>query len=222
MSERDEAVDDAAEAPANWQARLRWHERWLSERLDFVALTPDISFVAFLKTFSQFGFFRFGPITIDVEVVQDILLRTHPRGAGGPDYALASPESVRIGELGWKMLSESGRQGVGERHLLMTFLRWGEGLPARVFGELGISADDIERYIREASSRPGRGGGGGRLFSTDEAADYLGVHVQTVRAWIRSGKLPASRLAGMKSIRIRESDLEAVLEPIEPSDPDVT
>jgi excisionase family DNA binding protein len=58
----------------------------------------------------------------------------------------------------------------------------------------------------------------GRLFSPEEAAAYLNVHVQTVRAWIRSGKLPASRLAGLKSIRIREADLEKVLEPIEPTE----
>lgn len=43
------------------------------------------------------------------------------------------------------------------------------------------------------------------------------MHVQTVRAWIRAGKIPAARLAGQKSIRIRESDLKQVLEPIDPA-----
>ncbi|MCC7363525.1 MAG: helix-turn-helix domain-containing protein [Dehalococcoidia bacterium] len=101
----------------------------------------------------------------------------------------------------------------------MGFLHWDEGLPARVFGELGVSVADVERYIREASTPLARrDSASGRLFSTDEAAEHLGVHVQTIRSWIRSGKLPAARLAGMKSIRIRESDLEAVLEPIKPSE----
>jgi excisionase family DNA binding protein len=212
---------DRREGPA-WGAPLRRHERDLCEALDFAALTPDISFVAFLKTFSQFGFFRFGPITIDVEVVEDILLRTHPRGEGGPEFPMSSEASARAGELGWKLLRNSGRQTVGERELLMAYLHWGEGLPARVFGELGISVADVERYIAEASAPLAhQRAGAGRLFSTDEAAEYLGVHVQTIRSWIRSGKLPAARLAGMKSIRIRESDLEAVLEPIEPADAEI-
>lgn len=207
---------DGQDVPS-WQAERRHYERELIERLGFAPLTADIAFVAFLKTFSQFGFFRFGPITIDVDVVEDILMRTHPRGTGGPNYAAAA-DAVRMWALGWRRLRESGSHRESERDVLMAFLQWGEGLPARVFGELGVSAADVERYIREAAS-PGRRGGerGGRLLSTDEAAAQLGVHVQTIRAWIRSGKLPAFRLAGMKSIRIRETDLQAVLEPIDPA-----
>jgi excisionase family DNA binding protein len=47
-------------------------------------------------------------------------------------------------------------------------------------------------------------------------AVYLGIRVETVRSWIRSGRLRASRLAGQRVLRIRASDLEAVLEPVEP------
>ena len=57
-----------------------------------------------------------------------------------------------------------------------------------------------------------------RLYSPEEAAAYLGVHVQTVRAWIRSARLPARRLAGQRALRIRASDLEGVLEPLAPGD----
>src|SRR5215831_12514328 len=53
-------------------------------------------------------------------------------------------------------------------------------------------------------------------LSPEEAADALGIHVQTVRAYVRSGKLPALRLAGERAIRIRRNDLEAVLEPLVP------
>ena len=48
-----------------------------------------------------------------------------------------------------------------------------------------------------------------------EAAAYLNVHVQTVRAWIRSGRLRARRLAGQRALRITASDLRSVLEPLE-------
>ena len=49
-----------------------------------------------------------------------------------------------------------------------------------------------------------------------QAAEALGVHVQTLRAYVRSGRLPALRLAGERAIRIRRSDLEKVLEPVQP------
>lgn len=47
------------------------------------------------------------------------------------------------------------------------------------------------------------------LLTTDEAARVLGVHVVTVRRWIESGRLPASRHPGTRSYRIRSSDLYA-------------
>jgi excisionase family DNA binding protein len=57
----------------------------------------------------------------------------------------------------------------------------------------------------------------GRDYLTpEEAAEALGVHVQTVRGYVRSGKLAALRLAGERAIRIRRSDLETVLEPLVP------
>jgi excisionase family DNA binding protein len=145
-------------------------------------------------------------------------MRTHPRGDGGPEHPPASSDYIRFGNFGWELMKRTGRRSADELQRLLEFMRWGEGLPLRVFGELGVSAEDVENFVAELSSgaaapavrRP-------KLYSTEEAAEYLGVHIQTVRAWIRSGKLPASRLAGQKSIRIREPDLEAVLEPIDPN-----
>lgn len=214
----DEAIGIPIESGERaWMGEMRQTEFAISEALDHTALTPDIEFVAFLRTFSQFGFFRFGPITIDANVVEDILMRTHPRGGGGPGHPKVAESYIRLSNALWKTVKESSRHRIDELHFLMTFMRWGEGLPHRVFGELGVSPEDVERHLSELGAGASRGRGRGeKLYSTEEAADYLGVHVQTVRAWIRSGKLPASRLAGQKSIRIRESDLESVLEPIDP------
>ncbi|MBN9491897.1 helix-turn-helix domain-containing protein [bacterium] len=92
-------------------------------------------------------------------------------------------------------------------------MRCNEGLPARVFSELGVTPAQVEAYARSA---PRRAAPAERLYSPEEAADYLGVHVQTVRAWIRSGKLRASRLTGQRALRIAASDLQSVLEPVEP------
>ena len=41
-------------------------------------------------------------------------------------------------------------------------------------------------------------------LSPEDAAAELGIHVQTVRTYVRSGKLPAMRLAGERAIRIQE------------------
>jgi excisionase family DNA binding protein len=52
-----------------------------------------------------------------------------------------------------------------------------------------------------------------QFFSPDEAAEFLGIHTQTVRGYIRTGKLPALRLAGERALRIQREDLLALLEP---------
>ncbi len=200
-----------------FQAELARLEVELSAALGHPPFTPDIGFVAFLRACAQFGFFRFGPITIDVDVVEDILMRTHPRGDGGDEPPTPSESYLRFTDWAWRLMAERGNPRVDERLTLLVYMQWPEGLPARVFGELGISVEDVERYIQELSTGKKQARSRGKLYSTEQAADYLGVHVQTVRSWIRSGRLPASRLAGQKSIRIREADLEAVLEAIEPA-----
>lgn len=45
-----------------------------------------------------------------------------------------------------------------------------------------------------------------RLYSVDEVADRLGLHVRTVRGYVRDGKLPATRIG--KQYRIAAADLE--------------
>lgn len=200
-----------------WLGQMREYSFNLCEHLDYCPVSPDIEFVSYLRTLSRFGFFTFGPITIDVNVVEDILLRTHPRGDGGPEHPPISDAFLRFSDAIWNKVNTGERPRVDELTYLLVFMRWPDGLPARVFGELGVRPEDVERYVSELAhpAEPVRTAVE-RLYSTEEAAEYLGVHVQTVRAWIRSGKLPASRLAGQKSIRIREGDLQVVLEPIDP------
>lgn len=47
----------------------------------------------------------------------------------------------------------------------------------------------------------------GRLYTVDEVAELLGLHVKTVRGYVRAGKLPATRLG--KSYRITAAALAA-------------
>ncbi|GAA3072274.1 helix-turn-helix domain-containing protein [Streptosporangium carneum] len=46
-----------------------------------------------------------------------------------------------------------------------------------------------------------------RLYSVDQVADLLGLHVRTVRGYVRDGKLKATRIG--KQYRIAQEDLEA-------------
>jgi excisionase family DNA binding protein len=120
-------------------------------------------------------------------------------------------------------------------HMLVAFAPDDEGIMGRLKSTYGITATawraaliDWEPPMRRRSA-PGSGPLGpsdspeanGRthelrdklLLSPDEAAELLGVHTQTVRGYIRDGKLKARRVAGERAIRIRREDLLALLEP---------
>jgi excisionase family DNA binding protein len=45
------------------------------------------------------------------------------------------------------------------------------------------------------------------MYSPDEVADLLGLHVRTIRHYVRDGRLPAVRIG--KQYRISEADLRA-------------
>jgi excisionase family DNA binding protein len=44
-----------------------------------------------------------------------------------------------------------------------------------------------------------------------QAADILQIHPETLREWLRSGRIPATLLSRRAGYRIRASDLEAFL-----------
>ena len=183
-------------------------------RLSAAQENLDLYFLVFLRHFSQFGFFTFGPIAIDVRLVEDVVERTIPRGPGGGP----PPWSDDLVAFSGRLMDEvrrSARRRIDELHFLMAFSRTKEGLPGRVFGELGVGPETIEAYVRQAR---GHRSVREELLSPEEAAEYLGVRVQTIRSWIRSGKLRARRLAGQRVLRISASDLEAILEPVESGD----
>jgi excisionase family DNA binding protein len=170
----------------------------------------DILFLGFLHTMARFGLFEFGPVTIYVPVIEEIVRRTVREPSEETVATLVEFSRALRGEQ-----QRSGRRKIDELHLLLAFMRMKHGLPARVFGELGVTPEQVEEY-----ARTGRMPGAGleNLYTPEEAAEYLGIHVQTVRAWIRSGRLRASRLAGQRALRIRASDLASVLEPVEPGE----
>ncbi|MDY6892332.1 MAG: helix-turn-helix domain-containing protein [Chloroflexota bacterium] len=50
-----------------------------------------------------------------------------------------------------------------------------------------------------------------RIMTCDEVADFLRVHVSSVRRWSRSGKLPAYKVGGRGDWRYREQEVLAFL-----------
>src|SRR3954447_17174880 len=54
-----------------------------------------------------------------------------------------------------------------------------------------------------------------KMYSVDEVADLLGLHVRTVRGYIRSGRLKAVRIG--KQYRIARADLEDLIGKPEPA-----
>jgi excisionase family DNA binding protein len=50
-----------------------------------------------------------------------------------------------------------------------------------------------------------------RWLTVAEIVDMLKVHENTVRRWLRSGKLPGRAFGGRMGYRVRESDLKKFL-----------
>ena len=184
-----------------------------ASKLGASAETLDMYILVYLRRMARFGFFAFGPLTIDLHVIEDIVERTTPKGSSLLMPAW-SDDLVRFSQLLTNEVRRSGRRRIDELHFLLAFMRGNEGLPARVFGELNITPEQIEAYARKGQFQQPLE----KLFSPEEAAEYLQVHVQTVRAWIRSGRLRAKRLAGQRALRITASDLASVMEPLEEAD----
>lgn len=84
----------------------------------------------------------------------------------------------------------------------------------------GAGAAPVATAAAARAVGPDAAHAGEDLLSPEQVAAELGVHIQTVRGYIRRGRLPAYRLAGQRVIRIRRSDLQAlVAQPVEASDP---
>jgi excisionase family DNA binding protein len=104
-----------------------------------------------------------------------------------------------------RLKEKYGVSGVKWRSALLT---WQPASPAKV--ETGSKVGSATRSAKELSDK--------EFLTPDEAAVFLDIHPQTIRGYIRTGKLAALRLAGERALRIQRNDLLALLEPYKPEE----
>ena len=180
---------------------------------------PDHLLLGCLRMISRFGIAVVGPWSIDLESLGVDWVR-QPEGPK-PKVAY-SQAAVDLFDRAARIAKSTGDAGVGVNHLLAAFATEENGLIGELRRAHGITSATWRAAIaRLGAEEPGAAKSGepekktAREYLTpEEAAEALGIHVQTMRAYIRSGRVPAFRLAGERAIRIRRGDLEQVLEPL--------
>jgi excisionase family DNA binding protein len=192
-----------------------------AKQQDAEEVTPDHLLMGCLRAISRFGIASLGQWSLDLEPLGIDWLRP----AESPRTKVAySQESVELLDRAARIAKSAGDARAKVNHLLASFAAEDNGL----MGELkrahqitsaswraaiaALEADDIDGSGLDHAKGVARSV---RDYLTpEEAAETLSVHVQTMRSYIRSGRLPAFRLAGERAIRIRLGDLEKVLEPL--------
>lgn len=145
------------------------------------------------------------------------------RGARARWGSQLQPIIQAAADEAWRLGSRLTRSA----HVLLGIVASGQGLlPGLLMGR-GVTLDALRARVREAvaaAPEPSASVAGApaspagtssrELFTVDQAAEFLGVHHQTLRGYIKAGKLPAYRLAGEKVLRIKRNDLIGLLEPV--------
>jgi excisionase family DNA binding protein len=205
------------------------HAISLAKRLGLPEVTPDELLLGALHALSVFGIVRLGPWTIDLEALG--VPWTEPAEPAKVAYSQAVVDQIdQAARIAWL----AGPVPLRATHVLATFANEESGLMGQLKQTYNIASATWRAALAEleaadaalkpapaiASSEPAAPAPKPQTtrdyLTPEEAADALGIHVQTLRASVRSGKLPATRLAGERAIRIRREDLPSILEPFEP------
>lgn len=181
-------------------------------------VTADHILVGCLRAISRFGIARLGAWNIDLESLGVDWVRQ----PDGPRLKLAySQDAVDLFDSAARIAKSAGDSGIGVSHLLAAFATEERGLMGDLKRSYGITNASWRAAIADLGSdrrnRPEPEVVGGtkearEYLTPEEAAESLSIHVQTMRAYIRRGRVPAFRLAGERAIRILRADLPKVLE----------
>jgi len=193
---------------------------FVAKQQNSTEVTGDHLLLGSLRAISCFGIATIGPWSIDLESL-GVDWVTQPEGP--KPKCIYSQAAVDIFDRATAIARSTGDL-LTVFHLLAAFATEDSGLMGELKRKLEITSAAWRAAIAQLASpngttaKPETAKPVTRDFLTpEEAADALGVHVQTMRGYIRSGRLPAFRLAGERAIRIRRVDLEKLLEPLSPN-----
>lgn len=178
-------------------------------------ITPDDLLLGALQAVARLRVVRLGDITIDLCEYSPVPERVHGTG-NGPRY---SPATARLFDEASAIARGDGEGRVRVVHLLAAF----GDKECELMRDLAKrhSVEDVKWraalavWDQEQKEHQSRQKDAGSLMSVDEASAALDVHPQTIRGYIKTGKLPAFRIAGERAIRVLASDLYGLLEPVE-------
>jgi excisionase family DNA binding protein len=207
-----------------------------AKRRKSLRVTGDDLLMGLFQAIARFDIVKIGPLTIDLEELgeapgepsQDETDKTNKQKvAYGSD-------AVAIFERAAHIARKDNSPKMELIHLLVAFAYEDNELMAKLKEKYGFSSMEWRsalskwQHISLEKRQVGSEIGAERrspmefnqkqFFSPDEAAEFLGVHTQTIRGYIRTSKLPALRLAGERALRIQRDDLLALLEPYKPEE----
>lgn len=193
----------------------------LAKRRGGLEVEPDDLLTACLLAVSRFGVARLGGISIDLEALGIDWLKAPAPGERreGPKAAY-SEAVVGLLDRAAAIRKVDGRPGpVLLVHLLVAFATLKPAGLMAALARQGVDSAALRTALAAAEREPvgPRAAGEASVtayLSPEQAAELLGVHHQTIRGYIRSGKLPALRIAGERAVRIRRDNLDRLLEPL--------
>jgi excisionase family DNA binding protein len=185
---------------------------------------PDDILLGALTVLSRFAIAHLGPLNLDLEPF-GVSSKRAPTSTPTPAKPSYSDQTVALLDAASAIALADGSPKVGLSHLLACFADVETGLMGQLRQRYGLDSaawrTALSRLLEPEDQPAAPVQPAGRPYYTpEEAAAYLGVHIQTIRGYIKSAKLPALRIAGERAIRLRREDLDALLEPLQPQEID--
>jgi excisionase family DNA binding protein len=199
-------------------------------------VTRDDILVGLFRSVARFDIVQIGEITIDLEELEESHPEVSEGAAGRADKQKVaySPKASAVFDRAARIAKKDNSAKIGIVHLLVAFANEDNTVFARLKEKYGVSGvkwrSALSKWQPESPAKIATSSKVGSetkspkelnekmFFTPDEAAVFLDVHPQTIRGYIRTGKLAALRLAGERALRIQRNDLLALLEPYKPEE----
>lgn len=177
---------------------------------------PDDVLLGCLWAVSRFGVAQVGPFAIDLDELRLDWVQSKLQTEAKVAYSEAT---VALLDRAAAIARADGADKVRLPHLLAAFpFSKPKGVIAKLCERYGIASAAWRAAVATLDTEPVAAplsqSGSAEYLSPEQAAELLGVHQQTIRGYIRSGKLPALRIAGERAVRIRRENLDRLLEPL--------